>query len=389
VAAPVVIVGGGVGGLAAALALAKAGIASRVLERTATPATAGAGIQLGPNAVQALRALGVAGRLLPAVAVPDGVAVRSGATGRVLARMPLGAAIAARHAAPYWTVHRQDLLAAMLETVRGVSRIEVRHGVGVARIEARAGGARVHGESGETLDARAVIGADGLWSRVRGGLTTPRFSGKIAARAVIGAGGAGPLAGNDVGAWLAPGIHVVHYPVRAGTEVNVVVIYDDDWRSQEWSEPAPRSDIAARVAGLHGDLASVLERVPAWQKWALAEPLEVTPWTQGARTLLGDAAHAMQPFLAQGGAMALEDALVLAAEAAASPDDLTGAFARYEAVRRPRVARVQAGARRNGRIYHLGGPLALVRDVAMSAMGGGRLVASYDWLYGWRPPAIS
>jgi salicylate hydroxylase len=388
----VLIAGAGIGGLTAALALARQGIDVTVFEQAEALQEAGAGIQLSPNAVRVLVELGLAARLKPAIVEPTAIRLRAGSSGRDIAMMPLGAASLERYGAPYWVVHRADLQTALAEAVAAAPRITLTLGtwVDLFRIDAtrvcadvnRRGSSAEHGGS-------ALIGADGLWSRLRallGDDTEPRFAGRTAFRAVVPAAqlqDSAPL----VNLWISPGGHLVHYPIRAGAAVNIVAVTADRWRSPAWSTGADRDEVLQRFpASAWAPAARQLLTAPErWQKWALYDRAPSTPWGRGPVTLMGDAAHPMLPFLAQGAAMAIEDAAVLAQEIARSPGDRAGALRNYEAVRQPRTARVQRAARRNDFRYHLRQPAAHVRDAVLRALGGERLLAHYDWIYRWRP----
>jgi salicylate hydroxylase len=188
--------------------------------------------------------------------------------------------------------------------------------------------------------------------------------------------------------WIGPGGHLVHYPVKAGATVNIVAVTSDDWQSMQWSTAADRDEVLARFPPRlwPSEARELLATPQRWQKWALYDRAPSANWGRGPVTLLGDAAHPMLPFLAQGAAMAIEDALVLAAALARFADDPTRALRDYERQRQPRTARVQRAARRNDFVYHLGAPAARVRDAALTALGGRRLLAQYDWIYRWSGP---
>jgi salicylate hydroxylase len=384
---PVLIAGGGIGGLALALALSRAGRRTTVLERRAQFETEGAGIQLGPNGVRVLQRLGVADALRPYVGEPERIDVHDGRNGRVLAQLPLGGWLRERHGAPYWVAHRGDLHACLLAAVD--RHVELRTGCEVASAAQADGGVLVTCSTGELLQGSVLIGADGLWSCVRRSVAAdaqPLFVGATATRTVLPAAAAGVLATPAVGLWLTPGVHVVHYPVRQGREVAVVVIAAEDWQGTDWSMQADADILHAKLAGFHARLAEVLIRVRDWRKWALYRLPLLPTWTIGRITLLGDAAHPMLPYLAQGGAMALEDTVVLA-DALTRETDATSALAEYERQRRARARRVQELSLRNGRIYHMRPPLAWARDAVLRFASGTRLMAGFDWLYGWQPPA--
>ena len=387
---PILIAGGGIGGLALALALARTGSSSAVLEQRDAFATAGAGIQLGPNGVRVLQRLGVAQALRPLVGEPEAIRVHDGRTGRILATLPLGAWIAARHGAPYWVAHRGDLHGALLAAAAAEPRIALRPGFALASLAQTEEGVQATSAGGETVAGRALVGADGLWSSVRQAVCPsllPQFVGATATRTVIPAAEAGRLAAPVVGLWLTPGVHVVHYPVRGGAEIAVVVIAREDWQGRDWEAEADRTLLLAQIGGFHASLTEVLARVPQWRKWALYRLPPLPRWSAGRVTLMGDAAHAMLPYLAQGGVLALEDAVVLSACLDAHPEDEPGALRAFEARRRRRASRVQATSLRQGRIYHLRPPLMWARDAVLHLVPGAWLMAGYDWLYGWQADA--
>ena len=384
---PILIAGGGIGGLALALALAQTGRSSTVLEQREAFVAAGAGIQLGPNGVRVLQRLGVAQALRPLVGEPEAIRVHDGRTARTLATLPLGTWIAARHGAPYWVAHRGDLHDALLAAVAAEPRISLRPGFSLASLAQSEEDVRATSAGGETIVGRALVGADGLWSSVRQSVcpTIPtQFVGATATRAVIPAAEAGRLAAPVVGLWLTPGVHIVHYPVRAGAEIAVVVIAREDWQGRDWEAEADKAALFARLGDFHADLTEVMARVPQWRKWALYRLPPLPRWSTGRVTLMGDAAHPMLPYLAQGGVLALEDALVLSDCLDAHPDDEAGACREFEARRRRRAQRVQAMSLRQGRIYHLAPPLSWARDAVLRLVPGAWLMAGYDWLYGWQ-----
>ena len=388
--APILICGGGIGGLALALALAKTGRRSTVLEQRDSFGAEGAGIQLGPNGVRVLQRLGLAEALRPAVGVPDALAVHDGSSGRTLAVLPLGRWIASRHGAPYWVVHRGDLHAVLAKAASAEPRITLRTSFALASLRQKGEGVEARSAAGDVATGGALVGADGLWSSVRRAVSpehVPQFTGATAARTVIPVAAAGRLALPAVGLWLSPGVNVVHYPVRGGSEIAAVVIATEAWQGTDWDAEADRAVLIARLAGFHSSLADPLAMAPVWRKWALYRLAPLPRWSAGRVTLIGDAAHPMLPHLAQGGVLALEDALVLADALAADPGNEAQAFLAFEAQRRRRAARVQAISRFNGRIYHARPPLSWARDGVLRLLPGAWLMAGYDWLYGWRADA--
>jgi salicylate hydroxylase len=390
-ARPILIAGGGIAGLASALALADCGLASLILERTTQASEAGAGIQIGPNGVKALRALGVAEDLSEVVGVPSAIHIRDARSSRTLASLPLGNAIKERMGAPYWTAHRADLHAALSRRAQGLALIRLASGFEVASVEATATGVKVQSTSGQTVTGHALIGADGIGSRVRSYVAqaaSPKLTQRRAYRSIID--GHNVPAGIDqtaTGLWLTGGAHVVHYPVRGGNQVAIVVILTDPHSSRGWSQPEDPEALLGKVKQVHPSLQALISAAPEWRSWALVDQAPLERWANGRVVLVGDAAHPVLPFLAQGGVLALEDAVTLAPLLAKHIANPATAFEAFEKVRRKRALRVHAASRANGTLYHLRGPAAVARNLALQALTGPQLLSRYDWLYGWQPPA--
>lgn len=385
------IAGAGIGGLTAALCLSRAGFPVDVFERAPVLDEVGAGIQLSPNASRVLIGLGLEAALAPMVVAPEGMDVRSGPAGSLLVAADLGEDIARRHGAPWWVVHRADLLAVLAKAARAEPGIRIETGATVETVRLVADGVElVVDRDGErrTFTAPAVIGADGIRSAVRSALgegEMPVFRQRVAWRATLPMAAVPvPLRGDRVGLWLGPDAHLVHYPLRGGADFNVVVLLGEDHPVEGWRAPGDPAYLHRRLSGWSPLPRALIALVDDWQCWSLADRATWYGRGGGAVTLLGDAAHAMLPFAAQGGAMAIEDAAVLARACVSRPDDLVGAFRTYERARAGRVARVQDLARRNGMIYHLAGPMAVARDMAMRLLGGRGLIARQDWIYGFR-----
>ena len=381
--------------MTAALALARNGFRVVVLEQAERLEETGAGIQLSPNASRILIDLGLADRLRPAVTVPTALRVLSAASGHEIVRMPLTGA-EERYGAPYWAIHRGDLQEALAAATSRQPGITLKLGVRVEDFIAHRNGLTVltHGGAG-MMDEHgvALIAADGLWSQARTRLghgEAPRFAGRVAWRGLVPARLVAPEFREPlIHLWLGHDAHFVHYPVKAGGVIILVVITSDRWQQPGWSEPANRAELVPRLAAeaWAPPARSLIGLPEAWLKWALYERRPIWRWSKGTVALLGDAAHPMLPFLAQGAGMAIEDAAVAAQCLARTPDDPATALRTYVAIRRGRTRRVQREAARNGTIYHLAGPWGWLRDRVMRAMGGPRLLANYDWIYDWRPPA--
>ena len=386
----IVIVGAGVGGLAAALALSRRGLPAVVLERAPALGEAGAGVQLGPNAVRVLDALGVGEAVRAASCAPEAIEVRGAADGRLRLQAPLGAGAVARWGAPYLQFHRADLQQILLDAVRAGGAAELRLGCAVA--QAHADG-RVRLADGQAIAAAALVIADGVRSAARvavaGGDPPPRFTGQTAWRAVVPADRLAPgLVPPVAAAWVAPRKHFVHYPVRGGAAVNLVgVVEDAGWRGESWTEPGDPAAFAQAFADWPEPVASLVRAAPTAWRWALYDRAPATVMARERAALLGDAAHPMLPFLAQGAAMSIEDAWVLA-QALADDADVERALAAYAAARLLRVRRVQAASRRNARLFHLPDLVSRAAFGAAAALDGGgdaRRMARFDWLYGGGP----
>lgn len=383
----IAIAGGGIAGLTAALAVAASGNRVTVFEQAPRLEEVGAGLQVSPNAWRVLEALSVADRIAATSVTPKAISMRRGRDARVIALIPLGEIAEARWGAPYRVVHRADLQSGFLAALAERPGVAIRLAARVAGFDLTETGVRVDSAGGVSENFDGLIGADGLWSAVRrqvAGEGEPAYSGKVAWRATIPAvdipAGIDPM---ETTLWLGRDAHLVHYGVRHGEEVNVVAIFAGAWAAPGWSAVGERAEVVARYASWHRLARSVVEAPKSWVKWALADRQPLARWGTGPVTLAGDAAHPMLPFLAQGAAMGIEDGHVLG-RALAGADDVAEAFRRYESRRMGRTARVQRSARANGDIYHLGGIAAAARDATLGLLGPDRLLARFDWLYGWR-----
>lgn len=383
---PVLIAGGGVGGLSASIALARLNIETAVLERSTFAEESGAGIQLGPNATRLLRTLGVLEAIEPAACKPEAIWLFDGVSGRRLATVPLGDSPEQRYGAPYLTLHRADLHAGLKAVANGLAPVELRPGFDLAQVEM--GGDRVTAlsASGDHAEGSSLVGADGLWSVVRKSVAPEarlRFAHATAFRGLLPTRDLpAPFGEPVVGLWLGPGSHLVHYPVRSGEALNIVAVTEGGGEVQGWNQTGDAAALLCAFTRWCNESKSLLERVEAWRRWSLYRLPPLRRWSAGRTTLLGDAAHPVLPFLAQGAALAIEDAVTLASSLSAQPDDVARAFRHYEAVRRPRATRVMRQSKRFGWMYHLGGPARLARNFALSRRDAKSALGRFDWLYG-------
>jgi salicylate hydroxylase len=390
------VAGAGIGGLTASLTMAARGFRVVVLEKAERLEEAGAGLQLSPNASRVLMGLGLKERLYRAV-TPEAISIMSARAGGEIARLPLGEAASTRAGAPYWVVHRADLQTALAGAVRDHPDIDLRLGWQFEDVAAHAKGLTVVQRSGSARHqevALALIGADGIWSAVRHHLfpeMQPQFSGLIAWRGTLDAKQLPrEFTAPRVQLWMGPGAHLVAYPISGARQINVVAVVPGTWNRPGWNAPGEGQELKSifDASRWPGPARMLIGAVDVWQRWALFTMPEDVEWTSGSIALLGDAAHAMLPFAAQGGGMAIEDAAVLAkvlSEGALETAAQVGAsLRRYEKLRRSRVIRVQRAARSAGRTYHLAGTLALARDLTIRALGPNRMMARQSWIYDWR-----
>jgi len=381
----VLIAGGGIGGLAAAIALGRRGIETEILERSQFTEETGAGIQLGPNATRALAALGVLDAIEPHAFRPEAIVIYDGISGRKLSSMPLGKHAEQRYGAPYLTLHRADLHAGLRAVAQSLAPAVLRPGFELTAIDAQGGDVVALAVDGSEAEGASLIGADGLWSTVRP-LISPaaslRFTGASAWRARLPRGNLPPpFDAPVVGLWLGPGTHIVHYPVRGGGDLNVVAVTEGGAERQGWNQTGAVETLLASFTRWTKDSKSLLERAASWRSWSLYRLTGLRRFSEGRIALLGDAAHPVLPYLAQGAALAIEDAVTLAACIEAWPGDPPAAFRRYEGLRRPRVARVQRLSRRYGWLYHVRGPLRTARNLILERRSEERALQRFDWLY--------
>ncbi|MCD2511544.1 FAD-dependent monooxygenase [Comamonas endophytica] len=388
----VLIAGGGIGGLAAGIGATCAGCDVRLFERAREFREVGAGIQLGPNVVRGLQAWGLQGSLQSVAAVPEALQARSALGGHALARLPLGSAAVQRYGAAYLTIHRADLHQLLLEALRRHADVHLNLGQAMESLRESDGVVTLRGADGKLVEGDALVCADGVHSRLRTQLLgdgPPRPTGHLAYRAMVRqADLPQQLRTSEVTAWLGPRLHVVQYPVRRGELQNLVVIVQGPAPAdmERWDHAANAADLESALAGTCSALQDLVHGVTdvgaEWRLWPLADrpPLRSAgEMARGLVALLGDAAHPMRPYLAQGAGMAIEDAAELQRALSMHDLEMELRLRRYALNRWQRNARVQARSRRNGRIFHATGPVRWGRDTALKLLGA--RIMDLPWLY--------
>ncbi|WP_036596292.1 FAD-dependent monooxygenase [Ottowia thiooxydans] len=389
------IAGGGIGGLAAALAATRAGWEVRVFERTPQFSEVGAGIQLGPNATRILQSWGLGDALSAVAAFPERLQVRNALSGELLGGMPLGERMRTRYGASYATIHRADIHGLLATAVQQQAEVHLNLDQGLREFADDGCSVTITTEQGLQVEGDALIGADGVWSGTRQQLlgdSPPRVTGHLAYRTMLRQTSLPErLRSVQVTAWLGPRLHVVQYPVRGGEWMNVVAIVQGVPRADApgWDQEAHVSDLQRAMGATCEPLQSLIAAVPAasvnehaWRLWPLSDRAPVSGPGQmagGLVGLLGDAAHPMRPYMAQGAGMAIEDAAALERALAMNAVDVPTRLRRYALERWQRCARVQARSIRNGQIFHSTGLIRLGRDVSMRLLG--ERLLDVPWLY--------
>ena len=385
--APVLVAGGGIGGIAAALALVRRGFSVKVLEQAPQLGEIGAGIQLGPNAFAAFDALGIGEIARSRAVYTDEMVMHDALDESLVGRIPTGAAFRARFGNPYAVIHRADVHGSLLEGAQATGRIELATATQVQRVEQDDTGVTVFDAKGQRHRGIALIGADGVKSAVRRQYVgdDARVSGHVVYRAVVErADFPADLQWNAAAIWVGPNCHLVHYPLRGGEQYNVVVTFHSRDK-EEWSvREGSREEVQGYFEGICPRARQLIDLPKDWKRWATADRDPIAQWNHGRVTLLGDAAHPTLQYLAQGACMAMEDAVTLGEALRVHDNDFGKAFALYQRSRVPRTARIVLSAREMGRIFHARGVERLVRNDLWKGRTPERFYDAMEWLYDWK-----
>ena len=383
---PVLVAGGGIGGLAAALALVRQGFAVRVLEQAAQLGEIGAGIQLGPNAFSAFDALGIGEKARGRAVYTDEMVMHDALDESLVGRIPTGEAFRQRFGNPYAVIHRADVHKSLLEGALASGLVELVTSTAVQRVEQDDTGVTVFDGAGKQHRGLALIGADGVKSAVRRQYVgdEARVSGHVVYRAVVDREDfPADLRWNAASIWVGPNCHLVHYPLRGGEQYNVVVTFHSR-EKEEWSvREGSREEVQGYFEGICPRARQLIDLPRDWKRWATADREPIAQWNFGRVTLLGDAAHATLQYLAQGACMAMEDAVTLGEALRVNGNDIGKAFELYQRSRVARTARVVLSAREMGRIFHAKGVERLVRNDLWKGRTPERFYDAMEWLYGW------
>ena len=384
---PVLVAGGGIGGLAAALALVRQGFSVKVLEQSPAIGEIGAGIQLGPNAFHAFDALGVGERARARAVYTDCMVMHDALDEHEVARIPTGEAFRQRFGNPYAVIHRVDVHLSLLEGAQATGRVEFLTSTRVESVEQNEGGVTVSCAGGQRHRGQALVGADGGKSVVRAQYVgdPPRVTGHVVYRAVVDkADFPENLRWNAASIWVGPNCHLVHYPLRGGEQYNVVVTFHSR-ETEEWGvTEGSKEEVQSYFQDICPKARQLIELPRSWKRWATADREPIGTWVFGRATLLGDAAHPTTQYMAQGACMAIEDAVTLGEALRVHDNDWAKAFDLYQRSRIARTARIVLSSREMGRIYHAKGVERLVRNDLWKGRTPERFYDALEWLYGWK-----
>jgi salicylate hydroxylase len=383
---PVLVAGGGIGGLAAALALVRRGFAVKVLEQAPEIGEIGAGIQLGPNAFHAFDALGIGEKARSRAVYTDEMVMHDAVDGSLVGRIPTGEAFRKRFGNPYAVIHRVDVHKSLLEGAQETGKVEFLTSTRAERIEQDADSVTVYDQHGTVHKGIALIGADGVKSVVREQFVgdPARVTGHVVYRAVIDKKDfPADLQWNAAAIWVGPNCHLVHYPLRGGEQYNVVVTFHSRKPEQWGVTDGSKEEVQSYFQGICPEARQLIDLPKTWKRWATADREPIGQWSFGRVTLLGDAAHPTTQYMAQGACMAMEDGVTLGEALRVNNNDFIKAFDLYQRSRVARTARIVLSSREMGRIYHAKGVERLVRNDLWKGRTPERFYDAMEWLYGW------
>jgi 3-hydroxybenzoate 6-monooxygenase len=382
----VLIVGGGIGGLTAALALARQGIPAQVIEQAAEFKEIGAGIQLGPNVFRMFKRLNLIEPVSALAVFPENLVMLDSITGEEVTRIPLGDAFRRKFHYPYALIHRADLHNVLLDACRKSNLIELDAAQKIVEVDEIDGGVKAKTANGKDYRGAALIGADGLWSTIREivvGDGKPKPAGHITYRAVLPSGEIpDQYRWRNMGFWAGEKVHFVLYPLRTGELYNLVAVFHSNRYEEGWDSYGDPAELHERFASTCAPVRALLAKIESWRMWVLCDRPPIKEWSKGRITLLGDAAHPMLQYLAQGAGMSIEDAVCLADQAVAADGDYAKAFRAYQQIRYLRTGRVQIMARVYGEFYHAGGVAKELRNMMLGSRTPDEAMAGMEWLYG-------
>ncbi len=384
---PVIVAGGGIGGLAAALALVRRGFRVQVLEQAPEIGEIGAGIQLGPNAFSAMDALGVGPKARGRAVYTDELVMHDAVDESLVGRLPTGEAFRQRFGNPYAVIHRVDVHLSLLEGVRESGQVEFFTNTRVVDIEQSGAVVTAMCADGQRYTGQAIIGAEGVRSVVRQKYVNdpPRVTGHVVYRAVVDKKDFPEnLKWNAASLWAGPKCHLVHYPLRGGEQYNVVVTFHSR-QTEEWGvTEGSKEEVQSYFQGIAAKPRQLIDLPKSWKRWATADKDPIDTWSFGRATILGDAAHPTTQYMAQGAGMAMEDAVTLGEALRVHDNDWARALELYQRSRVARTARIVLSAREMGRLYHATGVERLVRNSLWQGRSAERFYDAMEWLYGWK-----
>jgi 2-polyprenyl-6-methoxyphenol hydroxylase-like FAD-dependent oxidoreductase len=385
----VLIVGGGIGGLAAALALARHGIGSQVIEQAPEFKEIGAGIQLGPNVFRMFDVLGLTAPISALAVFPNNLIMMDSISGEEVTRIPLGNAFRRKFKHSYALIHRADLHKVLLQACQQSELIRLDASEKIVKVDQTGGGIVAYAESSKEYRGAALIGADGLWSTIRQmvvGDGKPNVAGHITYRAVLPTSEMPEkFRWRDMVLWAGEKVHLVHYPLRTGELFNLVAVFHSNRYEEGWDSYGDPTELHERFAKTCEPVRTLLNKIESWRMWVLCDRPPIKEWSRGRITLLGDAAHPMLQYLAQGAGMSIEDAVCLADRVVAADGDYAAAFRAYQQARYLRTGRVQIMARVYGEFYHAAGVAKELRNMMLSSRTPEDAMDGMAWLYGEQP----